>query len=283
MGRQVKCDVRAPRPRARFAAWWRAVAVVAGAACATACAGLLGIDDRQPDPQDAGGDDATASDAYRPEGGGADVGVVRGPVMVSVGSFYIDSTEVTVADYKKFLAAKGSDTGGQPSECSWNTAYWDSTNAMNPDTWPITNVDWCDARAFCAWAGKRLCGKIGGGSVTAEAHLFTAPPTNEWYLACGGPAGGTHPNANPTCNSNDGFGNLAPVGSYPGCEGFYPGLFDMEGNAAEWIDGCGTSEGGAVCFLLGGAIFDQQSYCDEVYDYSPDTLAVSFGFRCCGG
>jgi hypothetical protein len=358
-GSRVSCDVRAGRhasPRARIAAWWRAAAVVAGAVCATACAGLLGIDDRSPDPQDAGGDAGSAFDAYRPDSGGAgadaagdgpsadgsggddvaaveggidagmdtgtgddaemvDTGpapadgatdapgdggcpsacppdkptcengqcVVRGPVMVSVNSFYVDSTEVTVADYKKFLAAKGSDTSGQPSECSWNTAYWDSTNSMNPDTWPITNVDWCDAHAFCAWAGKRLCGKIGGGPVTAEADLFMTPPSNEWYLACGGPNGGTHPNSNPMCNSTDGFGDLGPVGSFPGCEGFYPGLFDLEGNAAEWIDGCQVQDGGEVCFLLGGGIFDAKSYCDEVYDAPRNATAVSYGFRCCGG
>jgi hypothetical protein len=30
---------------------------------------------------------------------------------------------------------------------------------------PITNVDWCDAYAYCAGIGKRLCGKIGGGTL----------------------------------------------------------------------------------------------------------------------
>jgi hypothetical protein len=354
-GSGVNHDVRdapEPRPRAGLARWLPLAAVAVCTVSATACASLLGIDDRFLDTQDAAGDDGSIPDALRAEVSGAEAGsggpmadgggddamdgaegaaadgapvdsaigdtgpgpgdaspdgadaagcgpstcppdkptcengqcVVRGPVMVSVGAFYVDSTEVTVADYKKFLAAKGADTSGQPSECSWNTVYWDPTNAMNTDSWPITNVDWCDARAFCAWAGKRLCGKIGGGSITAEADLFVTPPRNEWYLACGGPAGGTHPNANPQCNSTNGTTGLGPVGSFPGCEGFYRGLFDLEGNAAEWIDGCtAQSDGGDVCFLLGGSFVDAKSYCDEVYDYPRNTLAITFGFRCCGG
>ena len=46
--------------------------------------------------------------------------------MVSVGSFCIDSTEVTERDYTLFLDAKKGDTSGQIAACSWNTSY-------NPD------------------------------------------------------------------------------------------------------------------------------------------------------
>ena len=69
--------------------------------------------------------------------------------MVQVGTFYVDSTEVTVGQYLEFLDKRREDTGGQPSVCSWNTSFYNGT-PTNPTDWPITNVDWCDARAFCA-------------------------------------------------------------------------------------------------------------------------------------
>ena len=79
------------------------------------------------------------------------------------------------------------------------------------------------------------------------------------------------------------------MASFPGCEGYFPGLFDMEGNVAEWVDGCDGNTGAAdVCYLMGGNIFDERSYCDEVYNdaedaFRRDDTAVSFGFRCCSG
>jgi hypothetical protein len=71
----------------------------------------------------------------------------------------------------------------------------------------------------------------------------------------------------------------------PGCEGFYPGLFDLEGNVAEWIDGCvGNTGQNDICYLMGGGFYDQRSYCTEVYDkYPRNQSAGSFGFRCCSG
>jgi len=208
---------------------------------------------------------------------------VRGPTMVQVGDFYIDSTEVTVAQYQQFLAAKGTDTSGQPSVCAWNNAYKDPTIPLNPGTWPMTSVDWCDALAYCTWAGKHLCGKIGGGPI-ASADALTAS-ASQWFLACGGPGGGTHPNNNATCNSSGGTKTLAPVATFPRCEGFYPGIFDMEGNAAEWVDSCDSTDAGATdtCHLLGGSYIDNLSYCTESFDEPRNTTADPFGFRCCGG
>jgi formylglycine-generating enzyme required for sulfatase activity len=251
--------------------------------------GAVGSD--ASNPTDAGnGGDATAADAAD-AGAGADQAspdsAPPGPTLVPVSTFSIDSTEVTVAQYKVFLAAKGSDTSGQPSVCSWNTSYYDSSHPMNPDAFPVNFVDWCDALAYCTWAGKHLCGKIGGGSI-AYADLYT-PNLSQWFLACGGPGGASHPSNADMCNSNGGFGNLAPVATFPGCEGFYPGIFDLEGNAAEWVDSCdppeaGSNGSGDTCHLMGGSFIDDQSYCDEVgYDNPRSTLAVTFGFRCCSG
>jgi len=158
---------------------------------------------------------------------------------------------------------------------------------MQPAEKPIAWVDWCDAAAFCSWAGMHLCGRIGGGPI-ARADV-TDETRSQWYVACGGPGGGVHPNDNPTCNSSQGFTDVAPVATYPGCEGYFPGLFDMEGNVAEWVDGCDGNTGPAdVCYLMGGNITEQQSFCDVVYYdgesvYQRDVKAFTFGFRCCSG
>jgi formylglycine-generating enzyme required for sulfatase activity len=209
--------------------------------------------------------------------------IVRGPPLVKVGDFYVDSTEVTAAQYQQFLDAKGDDTSGQPGICSWNTAYKDADTLINPDTWPMTDVDWCDAFAFCAWADKHLCGAVAGGAI-ARADLLVAGKS-QWFSACGGPNGASHPNANSVCNSSDGFSNVAPVATFPDCEGYYPGLFDMEGNVAEWVDSCDGNTGASdTCYLVGGNIYDKISYCTEAYaDYQRSSRAPSFGFRCCSG
>jgi hypothetical protein len=213
--------------------------------------------------------------------------VVRGPALVTVGNFFIHATEVTVSQYSEFLTAKGSDVSGQRDVCSWNQSYWDYDEhpIMAPGNQPISYVDWCDAAAYCSWAGMRLCGRIGGGPI-ARAEVFD-PTLDQWYVACGGPNGGAHPNNNPMCNPSS---DVAEVASYPGCEGYYPGLFDMQGNVAEWVDGCDGNTGPTdICYLMGGNITDNGgSYCDEVYNDAEDAFprndtAFTFGFRCCSG
>jgi hypothetical protein len=207
--------------------------------------------------------------------------VLRGPSMVKVARHYIDSTEVTVAHYVEFLDARGDDRSGQPEACSWNSSFYDGT-PVDPEAWPITWVDWCDAWSYCNWAGKRLCGAIEGGAVAAADALDAT--RSEWFLACGGPNGASHPNSAGDCNSTGGNGGLMAAGSNGDCEGFHPGLFDMEGNAAEWVDGCAADTGASdTCLLLGGSYVDNRSYCSEQFEYSRDTTAAPFGFRCCSG
>jgi formylglycine-generating enzyme required for sulfatase activity len=217
---------------------------------------------------DAMADTAAASDAPVDADAGrndAEAGCkgIHGPKPVSLGSYCIDSTEVTGMSYTEFLAAKAGDMSGQPPACSSNASY-EPTVAGNGQV-PVFGVDWCDAFAYCAWAGKRLCGKIGGGAVPSA--LVTNAFADEWYNACS--KGGTRdfPYGNTrdgdACNGadRDGSAGPVPVGSLPGCEGGYPGLFDMAGNLWEWEDSCSPDAGGADagCMVRGSSYASNDS------------------------
>jgi hypothetical protein len=70
------------------------------------------------------------------------------------------------------------------------------------------------------------------------------------------------------------------------CGGYYPGLWDLEGNAAEWIDSCDQGDAGPKsdqCYLCGGSFIDSQSFCTEDTSYPRNGTSPAFGFRCCGG
>jgi hypothetical protein len=88
--------------------------------------------------------------------------------------------------------------------------YW--TPKETPDR-VLMCADWCDAVAYCKWAGKHLCGKIGGGGVPTkgapelEGDGYKTSPLNDpnvsqLYNACsqGGKLAYAYGNAyNPAC------------------------------------------------------------------------------------
>ena len=226
------------------------------------------------------------------------------PIMVRVGSsannFCIDSTEVTVGQYRAFTAAVGLDAGGQPPECAWNTSYEAALGGT--DEIPIAGIDWCDARAYCAWAGKRLCGKHAAGKFagsvgSAELGDFN---THEWLLACSDLGQLRYPYGSiqvaNACNTgeNDAGRSLA-VASKPTCQGGFPGVYDMVGNVWEWFDGpCPPPDGGTdggdggpakqQCIVKGGGFPNSGANLDCRVDglgASRDTRATEIGFRCC--
>lgn len=201
------------------------------------------------------------------------------------GTFGIDSTEVTRDQYQAWLATAPS-TGGQSTTCSANTDFT-PTCEWPPGTkggHPVVCVDWCDAYAYCAAVGKRLCGKIGGGAVPLADNKD--PAQSQWYAACssGGtndyPYGDTY---NAThCHGGD-TGTTVPVASLPKCQSStagYAGVYDLSGNVGEWIDSCSFG-----CTILGGAYgnFAPETFlrCDGAGSSHPTTASSKRGFRCC--
>ncbi len=249
-----------------------------------------------PSTKDAAGNDApaqdseTADDAAEAGHEGGCPGTSGSP-MVSLGAFCIDSTEATQAQYALFLEAGAAPQ--VPPFCSWNTSYtptgqWPPT-AATLDV-PVTSVDWCDAYAFCAWAGKRMCGRIGGGPV--DPSLDTDAGASQWFYACSHDGQLVYPYGNTygpvTCNGGDANGGnqiVDPVGSFTACIGGFAGVYDMSGNVREWEDSCsGMTGANDMCNERGGSVNDGAG---NLTCAAPDIAARTdsnshLGIRCCG-
>jgi formylglycine-generating enzyme len=137
-----------------------------------------------------------------------------------------------------------------------------------------------------------LCGELGGGPLDL---IDAAKPANsEWTRACsrGGmveyPYGATYDRV--VCNGENaaaGDDGTQPVEALAACNGGYPGLFDMSGNVAEWIDACdagtGASGSNATCAAMGGS-FQSPAVTLKCGARGSDKRSASSparGFRCC--
>lgn len=208
-------------------------------------------------------------------------------------SWRIDKTEVTKASYAAFLAASPKDPAGWPSLCQERQrkgfvpelidtekigCHWDLPKFPNE---PIQCVDWCDAYAYCAWAGKRLC----GGTVVG---IDPAQFAYEWDVPCGGPALQKYPYGNDyvegACNipqKSDQMGQAKDVGSTATCTS-PGGEVDMLGNVSEWVDWCGTVDGNLKCGAAGGSATVGNSMCGKgPGGFDPLFVGRQFGIRCC--
>jgi formylglycine-generating enzyme required for sulfatase activity len=202
------------------------------------------------------------------------------------GSYCIDKTEVTQDAYYDFLGI--ADPSDQVGACVGND--FDPTCDFTPigtPTVPVTCVDWCDAVAFCKVAGKRLCGKIGGGSVAPGDAANEAE--SQWYNACSEGGAKVFPYGNfyqgDSCHGLDtGASDPEPVGSYPTCNGGYAGILDMSGNVREWEDSCSAGS----CLQRGGGLLEIESSgnkhnlrCDSDGAEPLTQTSDKVGFRCC--
>jgi len=144
--------------------------------------------------------------------------------MVTLASFWMDRTEVTNQEYGEFLEyvrRTGDHSKCHPDEPRGkdHTPGWWADAALNGPDQPVVGVDWWDACAYAAWAGKRL------------------PTEAEWEKAARGPDGRRYAWGNDwdraKCNSGEGSKGTVEVAGLP--EGASPyGCLNMTGNVWEW-------------------------------------------------
>jgi len=164
---------------------------------------------------------------------------------ITLSALNIDKTEVTVAAYQRCVEAGGCSVGGltmpywgNEEDPSWAWACnWGKSGRQDH---PINCVDWRQAKAYCAWAGKRLpteqewekaargidgrkysWGNLGYGQAGRVANIADATAKREqpsWTVAE---------------DYDDGYYATSPVGSYPAGASPYEAL-DMVGNVWEW-------------------------------------------------
>jgi len=141
--------------------------------------------------------------------------------LIDLEPFYIDQFEVTNALYQKCVLA---DACQPPIVMSSQTQlnYYDSPLYAN---YPVINVDWNMAHAFCEWRG---------------AHL---PTEAEWEKAARGTESLSYPwgevilcpYANYTSAEGACIGDTQPVNRYLASGSAY-NVFNLAGNVAEWVE-----------------------------------------------
>lgn len=237
--------------------------------------------------QDDGGIGGDGATGHGGSGGGplppGCLAQLPGPKLVKVElsdrAFCIDSTEVTNADYAAWLETNP-DPGAQLASCSWNESFepWDQVWPVPSDHMdhPVAGVDFCDADAYCRFAGKHLC-RTGSESGDAE----------EWLTACTRNGEQAFPYGNSfvadACNGIElGIDGTVPVGSLSSCEGGFAGLFDLVGNVTEWVDDCeGTGKSDYCATLGGGWLFQEGISCNTRFAFAREIGGAYTGFRCC--
>ncbi len=154
--------------------------------------------------------------------------------LIRVDAFFIDETEVTNGQYALCVAA-GVCNPPHSSEATYHPSYYGDPTY---DDYPVIQVNWYDALAFCEWRGARLPSeteweKAAGFDPVQSIKLrypwgdaFDGTKLNYCDVNC--------PRDKRDAQVDDGHQDTAPVGSFP--DGRSPiGLYDMAGNVMEWV------------------------------------------------
>lgn len=136
---------------------------------------------------------------------------------VTVRSFFLDRTEVTNRDYAACVSAGKCRA---PAKAGDGRGHFGPDEAFRGPEQPVSSISWDDARAYCAFLGKRL-------PTEAEFERAARGDDQRTY-----PWGNEAPSAERAVFAGTRTSN---VGTHPAGAGPY-GHLDLAGNVWEWLE-----------------------------------------------
>ncbi len=176
------------------------------------------------------------------------------PVLGAGQQVYISYTPVTNAEYAQFL----SETGHKAPK------NWTASNATTKFQYPVVNVTYYDAQAYCNWLSKKN-----------SLATYRLPTEKEWELAAG------HMPKDADFNNGENKG-IMPVTTYAKTLSA-SGAIDMWGNVWEWTSTSKISSSGVKTMTVkGGAWNSPRMNCrteNRQESKNPASTYDNVGFR----
>ena len=130
---------------------------------------------------------------------------------IEVSAFELGRFEVTNAQYAFFAKASGRET-----------ADWKKFYTKNKENYPVANVSWTDAQAYCAWLQ----------AITGREYRL--PTEAEWEYAARAASTTIYPNGNELLSNEANFNNQSGPVKVDKYKPNRFGLYNMIGNVWEW-------------------------------------------------
>ncbi len=158
--------------------------------------------------------------------------------QVTVSAFNMEQTEVTYDQFLRFMNAMGAGShrngcDGQPcmqtrSESETSNIQYDGANYSVPvviSEFPVVNVTWYGAQAYCAAIGRRLPTEAEWEHAARGANDYIYPWGNTWVSGNASTSRPADTTAEPSA---------VQVFAFPEGASDY-GMLNMAGNVAEWV------------------------------------------------